>query len=43
VSLSHEEVSFLKRQHSAAVITIGESGLPKPVRVGIALVDGKRC
>ena len=23
------------------MITIGESGLPKPVRVGIALVDGK--
>jgi hypothetical protein len=31
----------LKHQHSAAMITIGESGLPKPVRVGIALVDGK--
>ena len=23
------------------MITIGESGFPKPVRVGIALVDGK--
>ena len=29
------------RQHSAAMITIGEGGWPKPVRVGIALVDGK--
>jgi len=29
------------RHHSAAMITIGEGGWPKPVRVGIALVDGK--
>jgi hypothetical protein len=41
MSLSQEEVSFLDHQHSAAMITIGPSGLPKPVRVGIALVDGK--
>lgn len=41
VSLSQDEVSFLNHQHSAAMITIGESGFPKPVRVGIALVDGK--
>ena len=41
MSLSQEEVSFLDHQHSAAMITIGQSGLPKPVRVGIALVDGK--
>jgi hypothetical protein len=41
MSLSHEEVSFLDHQHSAAMITIGEDSFPKPVRVGIALVDGK--
>lgn len=41
MSLSAEEVSFLDHQHSAAMITIGENGFPKPVRVGIALVDGK--
>jgi hypothetical protein len=29
------------RQHSAAMITIGDGGWPKPVRVGVALVDGK--
>ena len=29
------------RHHSAAMITIGEGGWPRPVRVGIALVDGK--
>jgi len=41
VSLSDEQVYFLMRQHSAAMITIGEGGWPRPVRVGIALVDGK--
>lgn len=40
MSLSDEDVSFLMRHHSAAMITIGENGLPKPVRVGVALVDG---
>ena len=41
MSLSQDEVSFLERQHSAAMITIGSGGMPKPARVGIALVDGK--
>ena len=41
MSLSDEDVSFLMRHHSAAMITIGDSGLPKPVRVGVALVDGR--
>ena len=41
MSLSQEEISFLDHQHSAAMITIGASGIPKPARVGIALVDGK--
>lgn len=35
------ETAFLERQHSAAMITIGADAMPKPVRVGIALVDGK--
>jgi hypothetical protein len=41
MALAPTEVSFLGRQHSAAMITIGDSGVPKAVRVGIALVDGK--
>jgi PPOX class probable F420-dependent enzyme len=41
MSLSQDEVSFLERQHSAAMITIGPDGTPKPARVGVALVDGK--
>ena len=32
---------FLERNHSAAMITLARSGFPRPVRVGIALVDGK--
>jgi len=32
---------FLERNHSAAMITIARSGFPRPVRVGVALVDGK--
>ncbi len=41
MSLSQDEVSFLERQHSAAMVTIGPDGMPKPARVGIAVVDGK--
>jgi hypothetical protein len=32
---------FLERNHSAAMITVARSGFPRPVRVGVALVDGK--
>jgi Pyridoxamine 5'-phosphate oxidase len=32
---------FLATNHAAAMITIAADGTPKPVRVGIALVDGK--
>jgi hypothetical protein len=41
MALTPTEVSFLDRQHSAAMITISNGGVPKPVRVGIALVNGK--
>src|SRR5258708_5280649 len=39
--LTPAETAFLESQHSAAMITIGEGGVPKAVRVGVALVDGK--
>ena len=32
---------FLEREHGAAMITVGDGGEPKAVRVGVALVDGK--
>ncbi|HEY4462621.1 MAG TPA: pyridoxamine 5'-phosphate oxidase family protein [Streptosporangiaceae bacterium] len=40
MNLSGGELSFLEGHHSAAMMTIGAGGWPKPARVGIALVDG---
>jgi PPOX class probable F420-dependent enzyme len=40
MALTAKEISFLESHHSAAMITIGEGGVPKVVRVGVALVDG---
>jgi hypothetical protein len=39
--LSDEDIAFLDQHRSAAMITIGADGMPKPARVGVALVDGK--
>jgi hypothetical protein len=41
MALTPAETAFLESQHSAAMITIGERSVPKAVRVGVALVDGK--
>lgn len=41
MALSPAETAFLESQHSAAMITIGDGGVPKAVRVGVALVDGR--
>jgi PPOX class probable F420-dependent enzyme len=43
VELSAEETEFLARNHAAAMITIGRDGTPRPVRVGVAVVDGRVC
>lgn len=40
MTLASEEISFLERHHSAAMVTVGEGGQPKAARVGVALVDG---
>jgi hypothetical protein len=40
MTLTAKEIAFLESQHSAAMITIGEGGVPKAVRVGVVLVDG---
>ena len=40
-SLSEADLEFLNDTHSAAMITVGADGIPKAVRVGVALVDGK--
>lgn len=41
MGLSGAEIGFLERNHSAAMITLGGDGMPKAVRVGVALVDGR--
>ncbi|MGP7995945.1 MAG: pyridoxamine 5'-phosphate oxidase family protein [Streptosporangiaceae bacterium] len=43
MTLSAAESGFLDTHYSAAMITIGDGGLPKAVRVGVALVEGKLC
>jgi pyridoxamine 5'-phosphate oxidase-like protein len=40
MALTAKEIAFLESQHSAAMITIAEDGVPRAVRVGVALVDG---
>jgi Pyridoxamine 5'-phosphate oxidase len=40
MAFTADQTAFLDKQHSAAMITIGEDGMPKPARVGVALVDG---
>ena len=39
--LSEREVEFLRKNHSAAMITVSGTGIAKTARVGVALVDGK--
>ncbi|MFZ0216830.1 MAG: pyridoxamine 5'-phosphate oxidase family protein [Candidatus Dormiibacterota bacterium] len=41
MALASKEIAFLERVHSAAMITISGGGVPKSVRVGIAIVGGK--
>lgn len=41
MNLSDSQRAFLENNHSAAMITIGDDGAPRAVRVGVALVDGK--
>lgn len=41
MTLSDEDRSFIEASPSAAMITIGEDGRAKAVRVGVAVVDGK--
>lgn len=41
MSLTAEQREFLDTNRSGAMITIGGDGMPKAVRVGVALVDGR--
>ncbi len=41
MALSAADIAFLQDRHTAAMITLGLDGMPKAVRVGVALVDGE--
>jgi hypothetical protein len=41
MQLTGSELAFLEKNHSAAMITTNADGIPKVVRVGVALIDGK--
>lgn len=41
MSLTESQRTFLENNHSAAMITIAKDGMPRAVRVGVAMVDGK--
>ncbi len=39
--LTAEQFEFVENHRAAAMITVGESGLPKPVRIAYAVVGGR--
>jgi hypothetical protein len=41
MTLSDEQLDFLRANRSAAMITVGKNGMPKVARVGIVMVDGR--
>ena len=41
MELSERDTAFLADNHSAAMITTGADGYPKPVRVGLSVVEGR--
>jgi PPOX class probable F420-dependent enzyme len=41
MGLSGREIEWLRDHRAAAMITLGADGMPKAVRVGVAVVDGE--
>jgi hypothetical protein len=41
MALSDDEIEFVRKHRSAAMITVGADGFAKAVRIGFGLVDGK--
>jgi PPOX class probable F420-dependent enzyme len=41
MDLTQRQREFLQQNHATAMITIADDGMPKAVRVGVALVDGR--
>ncbi len=40
-ALSEDELEFLHKNRSAAMITVGQDGVAKAVRIAVVLIDGK--
>ena len=41
MGLTEKDIKWIRDHRSAAMVTVGDDGLPKAVRVGVALVDGR--
>jgi uncharacterized pyridoxamine 5'-phosphate oxidase family protein len=41
VDLADGDLEFLNDHRAAAMITVGDDGVPKAVRIGLSLIDGK--
>jgi uncharacterized pyridoxamine 5'-phosphate oxidase family protein len=41
MELSDHDLEFLRNNHQAAMITVGQDGFAKTARIGVALVDAK--
>jgi hypothetical protein len=41
MKLSDNELAFLEKNHSAAMVTVNADGIAKVARVGVALIDDK--
>jgi hypothetical protein len=41
MTLSDDEIEFVRKNRSAAMITVGADGFAKAVRIGVGVVDGK--
>jgi hypothetical protein len=41
MKMTDSEIVFLEKNHSAAMVTVNADGIPKIVRVGVAMIDGK--
>ncbi|HWL01677.1 MAG TPA: pyridoxamine 5'-phosphate oxidase family protein [Microbacteriaceae bacterium] len=41
MSLTPGELQFIADHHTAAIITVDENAVPKPVRIDYAIIDGK--
>ncbi len=41
--LTEEQLDFVTSGAAAAMVTVGEDGYAKPVRVGVTIMDGQLC